>query len=217
MSRARGDAADDDARGDAEPGRGDEGAGGGRRPRRAPDDDIGPDVGLEALRPPLAPPGTGAGLLRADEAGTAVFVVAAVAAAAAPDAATAVLVVVSLAGLLVGIGAFLWAYAVAIGRSRTDAIGMGGLFFLAGSAPTGVARRFGVLLGVQVLVAVAAAAVRPFTPLAFGVLFPMYGLGLAGLWGARHGAFPPRAPKGRRRPGAAPGGTPGRSALPGDE
>ena len=35
--------------------------------------------------------------------------------------------------------------------------------------------------------------IRPFTPLAFGILVPMLGLGLIALWGARHGTFPARA------------------------
>jgi hypothetical protein len=35
-------------------------------------------------------------------------------------------------------------------------------------------------------------AVRPFSSLAFGVLVPVSGLGLMGLWGARYGTFPPR-------------------------
>ena len=37
---------------------------------------------------------------------------------------------------------------------------------------------------------VAAASIRPFTAVAFGILAPMLGLGLMGLWGARHGRFP---------------------------
>ena len=44
-------------------------------------------------------------------------------------------------------------------------------------------------LAVQVVVAVATAAVHPFTSQAFGVLVPMFGLGLAGLWGARYGTL----------------------------
>ncbi len=43
---------------------------------------------------------------------------------------------VSLVLFFVGIGLFFWAYAVAVNRSRTDLIGLGGLFFLAGSAPS---------------------------------------------------------------------------------
>ena len=57
--------------------------------------------------------------------------------------------------------------------------------------------------------AVATAAARPFTPLAFGVLAPMFGLGVMGLWGAKFGTFPPRPPEperpSRRRRAAAPG------------
>ena len=91
-----------------------------------------------------------------------------------------------------GCAAFLWAYAVAIGRSRYDDLTMAGVFFLADRvAPARVTRSFRVLLAVQVVVAVATAAVRPFTALAFGVLVPVFGLGLMALWGARHGAFRP--------------------------
>ena len=44
----------------------------------------------------------------------------------------------------------------------------------------------------QVVVAIVAAAVHPFTPLAFGTLVPMVGLGFSGLWAVRHGLFPSR-------------------------
>ncbi|MEZ5233844.1 MAG: hypothetical protein R2749_14220 [Acidimicrobiales bacterium] len=37
-----------------------------------------------------------------------------------------------------------------------------------------------------------AAAVRPFTPVAFCTLTPVFGLGVLGLCGATHGRFPPR-------------------------
>jgi hypothetical protein len=45
---------------------------------------------------------------------------------------------------------------------------------------------------VQVVVALVTAIARPFTGLAFGILVPVFGLGLAGLWGARRGSFPSR-------------------------
>jgi hypothetical protein len=44
-------------------------------------------------------------------------------------------------------------------------------------------------LAAQVAVAVLTASVRPYTTLAFGTLVPVYGLGLCGLWAARHGSF----------------------------
>jgi hypothetical protein len=56
-----------------------------------------------------------------------------------------------------------------------------------------------VPLGIQIVVAVATAAARPFTPLAFGILVPLYGLGLAGVWGAAFGTFAPRRQPEQRR------------------
>lgn len=92
-----------------------------------------------------------------------------------------------------GCGAFLYAYAVAVGRSRSEVPSMAGVFFLADRvAPRRVTRTFRLLLAVQVVVALVTAAVRPFTALAAGVLVPMLGLGAMASWGARHGAFPPR-------------------------
>jgi hypothetical protein len=86
------------------------------------------------------------------------------------------------------------AYATAVNRSRTDAIGIGGLFFLAGDvAPDTVRRNLLAALAAQTGVALVTAAARPFTSLAFGVLVPVYGLALTGLWAARRGRFEPRA------------------------
>lgn len=96
----------------------------------------------------------------------------------------------ALAMLLVGCGAFLWAFAVAVERSRTEEIGVGGLFFLEGCAPRRVQVVMMASVAVQTLVPLVVAVIRPFT--AFAVLAPVWSLGLAGLWGARHGTFPPR-------------------------
>lgn len=100
--------------------------------------------------------------------------------------------------LLLGSGAFLWAFAVAVERSRTEEIGVGGLFFLEGCAPRRVQVVMMASVAVQLAVPLAVAVARPFT--AFAVLAPVWSLGLAGLWGARHGTFPPR-----RRPDDADG------------
>ena len=135
----------------------------------------------------------GAGILQAARIGTVVFVVVATAAAISRSTFSLAAVIVSLGLFGAGCVTFLWAYAIAIQRSRVDAIGMGGLFFLQGSAPRRVQV---VLVGaavVQVVVAFATAAVHPFTSQAFVILVPMYGLGLAGLWGAKHGTFDRRS------------------------
>ncbi|HET6949642.1 MAG TPA: hypothetical protein VFI47_04655 [Acidimicrobiales bacterium] len=124
--------------------------------------------------------------------GTAVFTVVSLAAAALPDPLAVVSVPVDLVLFAAGCGAFLWAYAVAIGRSRFDQVTMAGVFLLAGgAAPARAARPLRSAFAVQVVVGVAVAAVRPFTALAFAVLAPMFGLGCMALWGARHGTFPP--------------------------
>ena len=137
-------------------------------------------------------------IVRASWAGTAVFAVTAALAAVVGGTATTVpAAAVALALFAAGIGLFFWAYAVAVNRSRTDAIGIGGLFFLAGegTAPAHVRRALLGALAVQTAVGLGTAAARPFTSLAFGVLVPLYGLALTGLWGARHGRFGSRRTK----------------------
>jgi hypothetical protein len=71
-------------------------------------------------------------------------------------------------------------------------LSVAGIWFLSGSAPRSVRLTLLGCLAVQVVVALATAAIRPFTALAFGVLVPMSGLGLCGLWAAVAGTFPPR-------------------------
>jgi hypothetical protein len=131
-------------------------------------------------------------LVRASLIGTAVFVVVAVAAAVVPDSLAGVAVVVDLALFAAGCVAFVMTLLRAAARSRTDEISLSGLWWLTGTAPAPVRRALLGAFGVQVVVALATASARPFTGLAFGILVPTYGLGLAGLWAARRGSFPSR-------------------------
>lgn len=190
-----------------EPGPGDSGQGsenageGADRPPGERADRVPGDGGGEpADRPPGEragpPPDAGAGdlIVRLDVWATGVFAAVSVAAAALPDALQYVSVPLHLVLFALGCGAFLWAYAVAVGRSRYETLTMGGVFFLGDQvAPDRVRRTLRLALAVQVVVAVAVAAIRPFTVLAFAVLVPMLGLGLMALWGARHGRFPAKA------------------------
>lgn len=135
-----------------------------------------------------------------DAAATAVFTVSAVVAAVFFDPPwTRIAVAVSLACFAVGIVAFLWGYAVAVQRSRRDDISVAAMYFLVDRvAPRRTALVLNGLLAVQVLVGLATALARPTTDgkagstLAFGILVPVLGLGLNGLWSARHGSFRPR-------------------------
>jgi hypothetical protein len=138
----------------------------------------------------------GGRLVQLTVAGTGALVATSAAAALAPDAFAVVHAALSAAMFAVGTAALLWAYARGISRSRTDLVDIPGLFLLSGPvAPVPTRRVFRLALAVQVVVVVAAASARPFTEVAFGILAPMYGLGLMGLWGARYGTFPERPPR----------------------
>ncbi len=150
-----------------------------------------------ALGSGLVPPEVeGSGLIRACWTGTWVFVAVAVLTTAFPDPMAVPIAVVSLGLLGLGCWAMLWAFQRALQRSRYELIGVGGLYFLAGCAPRAVRVSMMAALALELAVALAAASVRPFTASAFGILVPVYALGLSGAWGARHGTFPPRPPDG---------------------
>ena len=132
---------------------------------------------------------SGPAIVRASATGTIVFGVASVVAVIDDGLPRAIAVAVDLGLFVLGCAAFLWAFVLALGRSRNENIGIGGLYFLTGCAPATVRRRMMGLLAVQVIVAVVAALWAPYTAVAASVLVPVYGLGLAGLWGAHHGRF----------------------------
>lgn len=136
--------------------------------------------------------------MRASWIGTTAFGVTAVLAVAV-KATDVVALAVALLLFTAGLGAFGAAFVKAVDRSRTDELGVMSLFFLeGGSAPKPIRRLLLGSFAVEVGVAFATAGARPNTSLAFGILAPVYGLALTGLWGARHGAFAPRAPGGGR-------------------
>ncbi len=136
---------------------------------------------------------------RASWAGTAIFAVSAIAAAIAPETFDTPALVVAIALFAGGCGIFLWAFLLVAARSRTDQMEQAQIWFLTGSpTPPEVRRSLLGALAVQVVVGLATAGARPYTSLAAGVLVPMWGLGLSGLWTARHGDFPTRPPDTRR-------------------
>jgi len=174
-----------------------------------------PDVDDERLRPMkhgddgvYRPPvgGTGDVVVRADLAGTVVFAITAVVAALVFTSTWQwIAALIALGLFLVGVFAFLWSYYNAVQRSRTEELSVLQLYLLLGPPTPPRTRRVMLgALGGQVVVGVATALARPNGPdgdpgtsLALGVLVPMFGLGLNGLWAAYHGAFPPRPIKPR--------------------
>lgn len=148
----------------------------------------------------------GSRILWWDIAGTMVFTVSATAATVFFDGPAKVQgVVVALALFSVGVVAFMWGYWSAVQRSRTHEMSVAELYFLVGSVvPRRVKYIMNGCLLLQAAVALATALARGSTPdgaggsnpgstLAFGVLVPMLGLGLNGLWAASHGDFGRRA------------------------
>lgn len=146
---------------------------------------------------PRDDPIPGAGLVNLTFVGTGLLVGTSAAAAAAPDTFGRAHAVVSCILFALGTGGFLWAYALGVSRSRDVLVNIPGLFFLAGdAAPAEVRRPLRVALAVEVVAVVTAALIRPYTEVAFGVLAPMFAMGLMGAWGGRHGHFPSRPPEG---------------------
>src|SRR4051812_35301731 len=105
----------------------------------------------------MSGPPQGRWIILASRVGTGVFVVSAVAATIFLDTLGLTSAIVSLTLFLVGCGCFLWAYGVAVSRSRTDAIGIGGLYFLQDSAPRRIQVALLVPFAVEVVVALATA------------------------------------------------------------
>jgi hypothetical protein len=134
----------------------------------------------------------GEAIINASWAGTGIYIAVALAGTIFPDSFATPTAIVSGALFAIGCVAFFWAYVVAVSRSRTDLIGIGGLYFLAGTAPKVVRYRLRLSLALEIVAALVSSSIRPFTPMAFGFLVPVFGLGMCGLWGARHGTFEPR-------------------------
>ncbi|MGK2930852.1 MAG: hypothetical protein ACSLFO_14905 [Acidimicrobiales bacterium] len=141
----------------------------------------------------------GNGLVNASFAGTGALVVAGLAGVASPDDFGGLTAIVSGGLFAVGVVAFLYGYGAGVVRSSDEQVTLAGLFLLSQTAPKVIRLRLRIAFAVQIVVAVAAAVVRPYTSVAFAVLAPMLGLGLMATWGARYGAFSPKEPSERGR------------------
>ncbi|MEY2473350.1 MAG: hypothetical protein QOK28_2679 [Actinomycetota bacterium] len=121
---------------------------------------------------------------RAMVAGTAAMVVA-VALGLVSEVGRSLTALVAMLMFLGGFVLMAVALVIAARRSRESVITVGEVFFR-------VPRVFLVCFGVQIVVAFVSAGAHPNTGAAFAILAPVFGLGVMGLWGARHGQFPAR-------------------------
>jgi hypothetical protein len=145
-------------------------------------------------------PHAGDVIIAANLIGTVAFTITAITAAVVYSTASQwVGAITAMSLFAVGVFAFLWSFWNVVQRSREQLIGVTQVYLLVGSpTPKRVRWRMLGLLAVQVAVAMATALGRakdldgsPGTSLAVGVLVPMFGIGLNGLWSAYHGVFPP--------------------------
>jgi hypothetical protein len=146
-------------------------------------------------------------IVRLDVAATAVFTITAVVAAIVFEGVAMTLAaVVALSLFFVGIAAFLWSFWNAVQRSRGEQVAVTQLFLLTGGvAPRRVRVPMLLSLGVQCVVGLGTAISRPDaadgtpgTSLALGVLVPLFGFGMNGLWAAFHGRYEDRVSKNER-------------------
>jgi len=150
---------------------------------------------------------SGLWIINTNIAGSILFALSAVVAALVFEGISKVQgVVVALILFSGGVVAFIWGYWTAVQRSRTHEMSVAELYFLLGSAiPRRVKWVMNSCLLAQTTIALVTALARGSTPdpgadggsspgstLAFGVLVPLLGLGLNGLWASTHGDFPPR-------------------------
>ena len=149
-------------------------------------------------------------IVLADVVGTLAFTVTAITAAVVfSTAAQWVGAITAMALFAIGVFAFLWSYWNAVQRSRDEQIGVMQMYLLLGAADpaAGAADDAADARGPE-----SSSPSRRPSPARSpttdrrvrrspsGILVPMFGLGLNGLWCAFHGVFPPRAgPRGDRR------------------
>jgi hypothetical protein len=144
----------------------------------------------------------GAQVVRLSLAGTAVFLIALAVAIPLRNHRVAQFLIggVSMMLFAVGVASTLWAYTRALDRSRVEEVGVANLYLLTGdTAPKPVRRTMSVALAVQIVTALAGAWIGvagldegQLNALAFGVLVPMFGVGMNGVWAALHGSYGPR-------------------------
>ena len=91
---------------------------------------------------------------------------------------------------VIGIGLSGLGFWNGIQRSRLEEVSLAGLLAVDASFVAKSARNAIWITNVaQIVVAIVAGTLRPFTGQAFALLVPMFGVGIATVWGSRHAVF----------------------------
>jgi hypothetical protein len=131
---------------------------------------------------------SGRGIVVASWLGDLLFAVTAIPIALGASALDDPAVVIALLLFFASLVVWFWALgSAAVRTTRGDDVQVWSLFLLEGRVPARVRFHLYGSFVVCLAITVATASANPF-----GVLVPMYPLGLIGLWGARHGVYPPR-------------------------
>ena len=134
----------------------------------------------------------GKSLLRLAWQSTLLLAVVAAFGLMAPESSHLFVVTASLTMFVLGLFLFVFGLMYGLRRSRVETVTVTGLFLLQNSAPRSIQRQFAWSTIAQLVVAFTAAALRPYTDIAFVILAPMLPVGSAALWSAQHGFFPER-------------------------
>ena len=110
----------------------------------------------------------------------------------APESSGPFVVTACLTMFVLGLFLFVFGLMYGLRRSRVETVTVTGLFLLQNSAPRSIQRQFAWSTIAQLVVAFTAAALKPYTDIAFVILAPMLPVGAAALWSAQHGFFPER-------------------------
>ncbi|MEO6628162.1 MAG: hypothetical protein ABIP03_06280 [Aquihabitans sp.] len=138
----------------------------------------------------VAAPIDGPRIVRADIVATAAFVLVTLVTSLVENEITDLAnLVVSAALFLGGCVAFGIGFVRAANRSRTEVVDLAGLFYLTGSAPKPARRMLMGLWFAQIATAVV--SVFTISP-PFGVMAPVWGIGILTLWSSRYATFPKR-------------------------
>lgn len=133
------------------------------------------------------------GLVRLNWQIAGVFLLASVVTYITADSLDTAYAVFCVLAFVAGFALFCLGFWNGVQRSRTELVTLPGLLAVSTAhVPPQLRNRAWLALFAQLIVAIAAASLRPFTAQAFALLFPLVGLGLNTLLGSRQAEFFPR-------------------------